>query len=332
MTHDHHHDGSRRPATPHTHTHTHSHDASTEMDWEVLGPLLESGAELHTPVFEQAAAWLRELLTPPAADGRGPVRRILDVGSGPGVTTCLLAHAFPEAEVVAVDPSEPLLERARTRAGRLGLGDRVRTHIAELPDGLDAPPVSGDGSGSGTRPASGPVGDADLIWTSKALHHVGDQRRAVSALARHLRPGGLLAVSEGGLAARSLPRDIGIGRPGLQARLEAASEEWFTQMRAELPGAVAAVEDWPALLTEAGLHTPRSRSFLLDLPAPLSADGRAYVLAGLARTAEMYGELIDPDDLAVIDRLTDPDDPAGFAHRPDAFLLTAQTVHTARAH
>ncbi|MFI7101304.1 class I SAM-dependent methyltransferase [Streptomyces sp. NPDC050161] len=327
MTHDDHRHGSR-PAPAHTAAHHHTHD----MDWAVLGPLLESGAELHTPVFEQAAAWLRELLAPPAADDRGPVRRILDVGSGPGVTTCLLARAFPEAEVVAVDSSEPLLARARARADRLGLADRVRTHIAELPDGLDAPTVSGDGSGSADRPVSGPVGDADLIWTSKALHHVGDQQRAVAALARHLRPGGLLAVSEGGLAPRSLPRDIGIGRPGLQARLEATTEEWFAQMRAELPGAAAVVEDWPAMLTEAGLHTPRTRSFLLDLPAPLSAEGRAYVLEGLSRSAEMHGDLFAPDDLATIGRLTDPDDPAGVARRPDVFLLTAQTVHTARAH
>ncbi|MFG2223120.1 class I SAM-dependent methyltransferase [Streptomyces sp. NPDC048644] len=330
MTHDDHRHGSR-PAPAHTAARHHTHDGSTQMDWAVLGPLLESGAELHTPVFEQAAAWLRELLAPPAADGRGPVRRILDVGSGPGVTTCLLARAFPEAEVVAVDSSEPLLARARARADRLGLADRVRTHVAELPDGLDAPPVSGDGAGSADRPAYGPVGDADLIWTSKALHHVGDQQRAVTALARHLRPGGLLAVSEGGLAPRSLPRDIGIGRPGLQARLEAATEEWFGQMRAELPGAAAVVEDWPAMLTEAGLHTPRTRSFLLDLPAPLSAEARAYVLEGLSRSAEMHGDLLAPDDLAAIGRLTDPDDPAGIARRPDVFLLTAQTVHTARA-
>nr|WP_251076553.1 class I SAM-dependent methyltransferase [Streptomyces benahoarensis] len=291
-----------------------------------MGPLLESGAELHSAVFEQAAVWLRTLLTPQDPDRPAPVRRILDVGSGPGVATCLLARAFPEAEVVAVDPTPALLDRARARAAALGLADRVTTHRAELPDGLDDDAAPDPGG----HPA-GPVGDADLIWSSRTLHHVGDQRRAVATLARHLRPGGLLALSEGGLPQRFLPRDIGLGRPGLQARLDAATEEWFARMRAALPGAEDTVEDWPAVLTDAGLGTPHSRSFLVDLPAPLSAAGRAYVSAALARAVEAFGDEFAPDDLAVATRLLDPDDPAGLARRPDVFLLAAQTVHAARA-
>ncbi|XLE11880.1 class I SAM-dependent methyltransferase [Streptomyces sp. Pv4-95] len=283
------------------------------VDWETLGPFLERGAELHTPLHEQAAAWLRELMT--AAGGTGPdaVRRVLDVGSGPGVVTCLLARAFPDAEVVAVDATEGLLERARARADRLGLADRVRTHLAEVPDGLDA------------------LGGADLIWSSKALHHVGDQRGAVAALAGHLRPGGLLAVSEGGLSPRFLPRDIGIGRPGLQARLDAVAEEWFTQMRAELPDATDDVEDWPAFLADAGLRAPLTRSFLLDLPAPLSDAAREFISANLTRSSEAFADRLDADDLGVLTRLIDPEDPAGVTRRPDLFLLAAQTVHTARA-
>ena len=308
-SHAHHH----RPAggnAPAAHTHA-SEDAL--VDWETLGPFLERGAELHTPLYEQAAAWLREVLTVAGGTGPDAVRRVLDVGSGPGVVTCLLARAFPDAEVVAVDATEGLLERARARAERLGLAGRVRTHLAEVPDGLDA------------------LGGADLIWSSKALHHVGDQRAAVAALAGHLRPGGLLAVSEGGLSPRFLPRDIGIGRPGLQARLDAVAEEWFTQMRAELPDAAVDVEDWPAFLADAGLRAPLTRSFLLDLPAPLSGDAREFISANLTRSSEAFAERLDADDLGVLARLIDPEDPAGVTRRPDIFLLAAQTVHTARA-
>ncbi|MGD3111299.1 class I SAM-dependent methyltransferase [Streptomyces sp. YGL11-2] len=287
------------------------------IDWARLGPLLERGAALQTPLYEQAAGWLRDLLIPDVASGTGAgqdtVGRILDVGSGPGVVSCLLAGAFPAAEVCAVDANEALLERARDRAARLGLGDRIHTHLAEVPYGLDS------------------LGGADVIWSSRALHHVGDQRGAVAALAGHLRPGGLLAVSEGGLAPRFLPRDIGIGRPGLQSRLDAAAEDWFTEMRAALPGTAGAIEDWPAFLADAGLRTPRTRSFLLDLPAPLSADARHYIQANLTRAMELYGDQLDPDDLSTLARLADPYDPAGITRRPDAFLLAAQTVHTARA-
>ncbi|MEW2435164.1 class I SAM-dependent methyltransferase [Streptomyces caniferus] len=283
------------------------------IDFEALGPALERGAELHLPLYEQAAAWLRELLVETAAAGDQEVDRVLDIGSGPGVVSCLLAHAFPAAEVVAVDASAVLLERAHARAARLGLGDRVRTHLAELPDGLDA------------------LGGADLIWSARVLHHVGDQRAAVAALAGHLRPGGLLAVTEGGLAARFLPRDIGLGRPGLQSRLDAAGEEWFTGMRAALPGAVDDIEDWPAFLADAGLRTPRTRSFLLDLPAPLSAPARAYVQDTLTLGLDLYGDRLDEDDHTTLARLADPDDAVGVVRRPDVFLLSAQTVHTGRA-
>ncbi|MFJ9614922.1 class I SAM-dependent methyltransferase [Streptomyces noursei] len=317
-----------RSGSPGRHAHAGA-DQGGAIDWEVLGPFLERGAEIQTPLYEQAAAWLRALLSPDAAEGgaggasgaaapgaasRTPtVRRILDVGSGPGVVSCLLARAFPDAEVCAVDATEALLARARARADRLGLADRIHTHHAEVPHGLDS------------------LGGADLIWSSKALHHVGDQRGAVAALAGHLRPGGLLAVCEGGLAPRFLPRDIGVGRPGLQARLDAAAEDWFAEMRAALPDATDTLEDWPALLANAGLRTPRTRSFLLDLPAPLADDVRRYIQANLSRAVEEYGDQLDPGDLSTLTRLVDPHDPAGITRRPDAFLLSVQTVHTARA-
>src|SRR5690606_40505854 len=106
-------------------------------------------------------------------------------------------------------------------------------------------------------------------------HHLGGQQAALTALASRLAPGGTLAVMEGGLPTRFLPRDIGFGRPGLQARLDVLQEEWFTQMRADLPGSVATTEHWPALLTAAGLHHTRTRSFLLHLPAPAPEDRKS---------------------------------------------------------
>ncbi|MER7394979.1 methyltransferase [Streptomyces sp. NPDC000151] len=299
---------------PHSHSDGHGHD-TTHPDWGDLAPVLEREAELATPLYEQVTDWLRTLLggAEERAAGEASVRRVWDVGSGPGVVTCLLAQAFPHAEVVAVDPTPALLARARDRAARLGLGDRVVTHEAELPTGITE------------------LGTADLIWTSKVLHHVGDQRAAVALLAGRLRPGGVLAVAEGGLPDRVLPRDIGIGRPGLQARLDAAQEEWFARMRAALPGYRETVEDWPALLADAGLADTGSRSFLLDLPAPLDGAARDHVAARLSRAAEQYGDLLDDADRATLARLADPEDEAAIAHRPDAFLLTARTVHAGRA-
>lgn len=209
-----------------------------------------------------------------------------------------------------MDGAEPLLERARARAGQLGITDRFGTLQAELADGLDDMEYP-----------------ADLLWASRSLHHVGDQGAALTGFARALAPGGTLALLEGGLPTRYFPRDIGIGRPGLQSRIDAIHDEWFARMRAELPGAVAETEDWPALLTAAGLRHTATRTFLVDHPAPVSEETRAFVVASLARRRDSLAEGLDPDDLAALDRLLDPDDKASVHHRPDVFLLTALTVH-----
>ncbi|GAA2555947.1 MULTISPECIES: class I SAM-dependent methyltransferase [Streptomyces] len=295
----------------HHHDHGHDHDGHghhghghTDIDWAEMAPLLESQAELFTPLYEQALSWLAKEVTDPGL--------VVDAGSGPGVISCLFAETFPGARIVAVDGSRPLLERARDRAARQGAADRFDILAGELPgvlDELDYP--------------------ADLLWASRSVHHLGDQSAALAALAARLAPGGTLAVMEGGLPARFLPRDIGFGRPGLQARIDVVEEEWFARMRAELPGSVAHTEDWPALLASAGLHHTRSRTFLLDLPAPATDRARAYVVASLGRIREAMAERLDAEDRATLDRLLDPDDRASLHHRPDVFVLAAHTVHTA---
>ncbi|MCB5165810.1 methyltransferase domain-containing protein [Streptomyces bambusae] len=288
----------------HGHGHGDGHGDRTELDWEDLADHLESNAEVHLPMLQATSVRLKQLIGPARE-----VRRILDVGSGPGVMTAVLAETFPAAEVIAVDGARGLLDRALARAARLGLGDRVTVRQADL--------EAGPG-----------LGDADLIWSSKAVHHLGDQQAALAGLAGALRPGGLLAVSEAGLPMRFLPRDIGTGRPGLQARLDAVQEDWFEEMRTGLPGSTAVVEDWPALLAAAGLTGTGSFTELLDLPAPLAPPARAFLHAQLTRLAEKTSEDLDAEDRKTLTLLTDPDSPRGILHRPDAYLLSAATVFT----
>ncbi|MFE5186518.1 class I SAM-dependent methyltransferase [Streptomyces sp. NPDC056628] len=280
------------------------HHEHTDIDWGEMGPRLEAQAELFTPLYEHAMAWLAKRQTEPGL--------VVDAGSGPGVVACLLADTFPGARVVAVDASRPLLDRARERAERLGVADRFDTLAGELP---------------------GVLGDldypADLLWAGRSLHHLGDQRAALAAFAERLAFGGTLALQEGGLPTRFLPRDIGFGRPGLQARLDVVEGEWFARMRADLPGSVAEAEDWTALLAAAGLRPSGTRTFLLDLPAPTTDRARAYAVDTLTRTRAVLGDRLDADDRATLDRLLDPGDEASVHHRPDVFVLAAQSVFTA---
>ncbi|MFH8294218.1 class I SAM-dependent methyltransferase [Streptomyces sp. NPDC018059] len=285
------------------HGHGHGHGEDHDMDWAAMGDMLERYARIAAPMYGEMAAWLRRWTPDPGV--------VVDVGSGPGAVSFLLAEAFPEARIVAADPEEPLLERARDRAAREGLTDRFDTVRAALPDAIDDVPT------------------ADLLWLCRSLHHVGDQGAALTALADRLAPGGAIALLEGGLNARYLPRDIGFGRPGLLSRLEASDEEWFAGMRAGLPDSKDAAENWPALLTDAGLRHTATRTFLLDLPAPLSEDARAHIVEEFTRRREMHDDRLAPDDFTTLDRLLDKDDPQSLHHRPDLFLLAAQTVHVA---
>ena len=276
------------------------------FDWAAHLARLERGEELFEPLFEQAAGWLRELRD------SAPVGRILDVGSGAGVVSAVLARAFPDAQVMAVDGTPALLDAVKVRAERLGISKQVHVLHASLPEDAASLP------------------EADLIWASDALHHLGDQQAAIDLLHRRLSPGGLLAVCEGGLPARYLPNELGFGRPGLQARLDAASADRFAAMRAALPGAVAAIDDWPGMLRASGLQGVSSRSFLRDLPSPLPDTARAFVIGELAAFHDWLIEQLDTTDVASLARLLDQDDAQGLMRRPDVFVLAARTVHTAR--
>jgi ubiquinone/menaquinone biosynthesis C-methylase UbiE len=239
--------------------------AMHDFDWAAMADILELEGEAYRPYVQQALEELRQLRP----------RRILDVGSGPGVVACHMAAVFPHAEVIAVDGTPEVLVRAEERAKRLGV--RLQTQLAEFPGGLaELPP-------------------AELIWSAQVVHHVGDQQDALNQLARLLAPGGVLAVVEGGLPARWLPRELGFGRPGLHARLDAAMEDRFSRMRAELPGSVAVVEDWASMLRAAGLTEARSKTFLVDHPAPLADGLRQSVRGSLERHRTMLGERLDTE-------------------------------------
>lgn len=278
----------------------HGHDHG-QVDWSVRGPELIEGAEVAAPMVDAALAWLA---------GRVPgATSVLDIGSGPGVAACSLAALLPDAKVLAVDGARPLLDLASERADRLGLGHRFAVRRVSLPEGLaELPP-------------------ADLIWVSGVIHHLPDPVAALRALGALLRPGGLLALREGGLPLRFLPDGVA---PGLLPRLEAADDE-LAAAGAHPMGVLAVPRAWPDLIRDAGLTPAGTRSFLLDLPAPVAEPVRRYVRHRLAHVADHAGDRIAPADAAALARLLDDEAPDGVARRPDLFLLTASTIHTATA-
>ncbi len=243
---------------------------------------------------------------------------VLDVGCGEALMAIELARVLPEkARIVALDSNPDVLGRAAARIAEAGLTGRIDILTHDL-DQLDRVRETGSG--------------ADLIWASASLHHVGDQQRVVSGLAELLADDGRLALAEGGLDERNLPWDVGVGEPGLELRLDAAQDRWFTRMRAELPGSVPMPYGWSTALRLAGLHDIVTTSALFEEPAPLTPAARSTVLGSLSHRVDRLTEagLLDDADARSWGLLLDQDDPAWLGHREDLFSLTARTLYVGR--
>jgi SAM-dependent methyltransferase len=291
-------------ATHHDH---HGHVHLDEAHWEEVLEQTEREGELLVGFVTGTAERVRELRDPDAL----PVRRVLDIGSGPGVGTCELARRFPEAHVVALDGSRASLDRVMQRAGEHGLGDRISTHLAELPAGLDE------------------LEPFDLIWASMALHHVGDEVGLLRALGDLLQPQGIIAIAEMAEPMRVLPDDLDVGRPGLAERLASAGRTWFAAMREGLEGSVPSA-GVPTMLDAAGFEVVDSHTAEERFEAPLTDSARQVALGHLRRARPRLEELLDEEDLAAIDALTDEDDPRSVGRRPDAFVAAWREIVLAR--
>jgi SAM-dependent methyltransferase len=244
-------------------------------------------------------------------------RTAVDVGCGGGGMTLALAGALgSDGLVIATDTVPQMLEAVGEQLDGLAGRARVELVVADL--GEDVDPVRA----ALTRPA-------DLVWASASVHHVGDQQAAVDALASLLGAGGRLALAEGGLSARYLPWDLGLGEPGLELRLDAAHDRWFARMRAGLPGWRPMPYGWTGALRRAGLAGVTTRTTLRERPVPLSPHDRDQVLDRLGRMVDKLRPtgLLDDADLVAWDRLLNPADAAWLGRRDDLQRLDARSVH-----
>ncbi|HEX4064079.1 MAG TPA: class I SAM-dependent methyltransferase [Streptosporangiaceae bacterium] len=277
----------------------HRHDAA-DVDFGAIADLLDLDAEVLHTYLSDATGWVHD-----QAAGL-TVARLIDLGCGTGPAAVELAGRWPAAEVVAVDGSAALLARLRAKAARLGLADRVHTVEADL---------------DGPWPDTGAV---DLVWTSMTLHHLADPGQALREIFARIRPGGLLAVAELTSSLRFLPDDIGIGRPGLEARCNAVFDETHA---AALPHLDA---DWGAFMSQAGFADVVKRSFEIDVTAPLPAAAGRFAQWSLQRGREQFDGRLDAADLATLDAITSDDGPHSVLRRPDLVIRGARTLWTGR--
>jgi SAM-dependent methyltransferase len=278
------------------------------VDWAAVADRLTGAAHGDRSWYESVAA---TLLRPGDA-------LAADIGCGGGGMTAALAVGLgPRGRVLAVDGSPAVLDAARAT-------------LADLPP--DAAPVR-----FVRADLDGDMSTVDrelhLVWASAAVHHSADQQKAVNALADLLAPDGRLALSEGGLAAKHLPWDLGVGEPGIEIRLIAAQDRWFAEMRSRLPGSVPMPYGWTTALRRAGLVDVRSRSWLIEQPAPIEAQQRLRVVDQLSHRVDRLRSsgFLTESDLAAWDRLLDRCGPDWLGHRDDLFHLEARTVQVGTA-
>jgi SAM-dependent methyltransferase len=143
----------------------------------------ETGPEPHSAAYfgRQRDFWWNEdflgLLRRRLALDR--VRSVLDVGSGVGHWTALVATTLvPDGQVVGVEPESRSVTEALERASTLGLSDRVR-FVEGVAESL-------------------PFEDSsfDLVTCQTVLIHVADVAKAVAEMCRVARGGGLVMVAE----------------------------------------------------------------------------------------------------------------------------------------
>lgn len=233
------------------------------------------------------------------------VRRVVDLGSGPGVATVALARRFSLATVTAVDASQQLLARVPVRAARCGVAERVDTRIADLEhphDGLAAPD------------------SVDVVWASMVLHHIVGLPQLLADVHRLLRPGGIIAIAELRSLHGTLPLGFDVGREGFVERL---AEAVRVSLEEHLPPGAMSL-DWPTLLTDAGFDLIEDRELAMHLPAPLDDAPRQLVLQELPIIVRTTQSHLDDADREVLDALTDATNPRCVLHRDDLSLTISR--------
>lgn len=195
-----------------------------------------------------------------------PGERVVDVASGLGTTALLLAGDY-DVEVVGVDLGEAQVRKARSRAQQLGLDHRVRFEV-----------------GDAERLALADA-DADAVVCECALCTFPGKEAALAELARALRPGGRVGITDVWLDPHRLDPELGglAGRVACLADARPIAEVCAMVERAGL-GVTGVERHDDALLATIDQVEARLRALrLADLPLLRGLDLRRGV--DLARRA-----------------------------------------------
>ncbi len=151
-------------------------------------------------------------------------QKALDVASGPGATAFLLAAEFG-VEVEGVDLGEQSVAKANAKAAAQGLDVQVRFHVGDA----ERLPF--------------PDGSFDVVVSECAFCTFPDKPTAAAEMARVLRPGGKVGIT-----------DVALDKTRLHEELRSLSG-WVACLADARP-----LDEYVAILAEAGLRTTYTES------------------------------------------------------------------------
>lgn len=186
-------------------------------------------------------------------------RRILDLGCGMGANTLVLARAFPDAEVVAIDAGAPMLRYGAARARALGV-DNVRF----IQGDIEQPPLSDEAP-------------FDLIVSLMVLHETSRTavQRIFKASFEHLAAGGLAFHLE-----QPPYRD--------KPLLEQCLRDWDGRYNNEAFWSALHDTDLVAAMRQAGFDAGAVRETRADTAAPRPTPDHAKVQEDYGRGGTWY--------------------------------------------
>lgn len=176
------------------------------VEWDAGG-----GEQLATRT-EQQEIMLALLAATSIGDGA-----VLDLGVGSGLVAEAVLERLPDARLVGIDFSPPMLDRARRRLARFGSRATLICGDLSQLDRLEVPHLS-----------------YRAAISVQTLHHLSDRAWAAAArwTAEHIEPGGLILIVDRVQITEALYRDWAVVWSRLDSRVPASYSEHLAELAA----------------------------------------------------------------------------------------------------